>query len=75
MLKSLRCVYGHGFRAGAIVAPVLREECRSVALYALRKPPSWMPTRLHRFVWRQGLRNGVGARTIISSLTLMFIGE
>lgn len=68
---SFNAAYGHGVRYGKILTGHY-----SGKRVAKRIPaPSWMPTRLHRFVWRAGFRNAAGYPTLISQLTLMFIGE
>lgn len=62
---SYNAAYGHGHRTG-----VFYQDMR-----VSNQPPEWMPTRWHRFCWRQGFKNGAGEHTMLSTLTLMFIGE
>lgn len=70
---SLKAAYGHGWRIGRFCTP--RAFPTVISIVKATPTPHWMPTRLHRYVWRQGLRDGAGVPTLISTLTLLLIGE
>jgi hypothetical protein len=78
MFSELRCAYYHGFRTGKVHASRFIGKPNSSGETYLRAipTPQWLPYRLHRFVWRQGLREGAGVPTFTSQLiTLTITGE
>lgn len=71
MVNSLNAAYGHGHRSGYIA----RGYGMGKRHAATRTAPEWMPTRLHRFMWRQGFRNGSSFPSLLSQLSRIFVGE
>lgn len=75
---SLNAAYGHGVRCGTIIGEHVRKRMRgevSSLPEKSGKAPDWFPTMLHCFCWRQGFRNGAKRPTLLSTLTVMLIGE
>lgn len=83
MASSYKAAYGHGFRVGRLAERCADNMAKGIpasmprGLITPQDAPEWfyaLPCPgLHAFVWRQGFREGVGRRTLISRLTSIYM--
>jgi len=69
---SLKAAYGHGVRMGVLAKANATQKDHRVVWFS---SPWWLPSRLHRFAWRQGLKHGQGAHDLVSIITNLIIGD